>query len=106
MTAEFDVYGEIREPAYDKWHKDRADTDITAKDGTPYKLIQELRREPYSPADPVLREVWSLTKESLRVFISGSLKTMEEGQGDRYTAGGDMGVDNQTEQMKADFAGT
>ena len=101
-----DIYESINEPAYQRWRRRRANRGTAAKDGTPYKPTQELRRELYTPRDPIHQEVAPQTKAALKVWCMGALKTMVEGQGARYIRGGDLGVDNQTEEMKVDFKGT
>ena len=106
MDAAVDVYASMQEPAYDRWRRRRDNRSAAAKDGTPFVVIRELRRELYTPQDPINQEVTPQTKAALQVWCGGALKTMVEGQGARYLRGGDLGVDNQTEEMKIDFKGT
>ena len=106
MDATVDIYVSINEPAYARWRRRRDQRGASSKDGTPYYVNRELRRELYMPQDTINREVTPKTKAALQVWCSGALKTLVEGQGARYIRGGDLGVDNQTDEMKVDFEGT
>jgi hypothetical protein len=100
----------MNEPAYDRWRERRANRKKRAKDGTQFFWVQELRRELYSPSDPINQEVTAKTKEVLRVWCKGALKTMKEGEGERYVEGNgrvdSLAVGDQTDEMKIDFEGT
>ena len=107
MTDDFKVFDAVTHPAFIEHETKRTLAEVRAADNkTTCKITQLVRAELYNPVETVNKDARALVAHAVTVWCKGMLKTLTEGEGAKYVAGGEYGIDKQTEAMKKHFTNT